>query len=666
MKKWLALGLFFLIAFSAKGQDKEEEKDIFNLSLEELLNLEVSISTKTATNIRNTPGILTVITSDEIKQSGAKGIIELFQLYVPGFDFGVDVEGVIGMGVRGIWAHEGKVLFMINGLEMNDGMFATVPFGNHFPLDNVERIEVIRGPGSAMYGGFAGMGVVNIITRDVYKSGGYVSYTAYHTGRQFAQNNVSFGTGVHQNYLNIGISGNYGNGSRSERDYIDYHGQSRSMRNASDTYTRQLDLKVNYKNFNLIGIVDDYSYQQIDLWDSYYPGPPLTESFKSSLVQATYDFKPNGNLTITPKITYKWQQPWKLTVIDSNYRYNNNKTFDGLLGGISVNYTKNKLILVGGLELKHDHLNLPELVDTAYEETFKNGKERLTYTNTAIYGLLQYDNRLVNFTIGARYDYSSEYGNSFVPRVGITKVFDFMHFKAMVSQSFRVPGGILPNRLPQGNPDIKPEKGTSYEVAIGFKMPFQSYITFNLFDVFFDKVIVYSMGNDGITGIGYYKNVGKIGSRGVEADFRNVGSRVSSFATFAYYMRIHTDSDSLYNVPEKENYFLGFSPIRVNGGINFRANNRLTLSVSGSYLGKRYAYTQRDSNGVDVLEKLNPLFLLGCNVNIKNIVLKGLTATIGVNNIFGEPFVFPQPYKGSHAPLPGLDRNFGFKLAYEY
>ncbi|HPW26593.1 MAG TPA: TonB-dependent receptor plug domain-containing protein [Tenuifilaceae bacterium] len=664
MKRCLVVSLIVLLAASAKGQNKEE--DIFNLSLEELLNLEVSISTKTATNIRNTPGILTVITSEDIKNSGVNGIIDLFQLFVPGFDFGVDVEGVVGMGVRGIWAHEGKVLFMVNGLELNDGMFASVPFGNHFPLNNIERIEVIRGPGSAMYGGFAGMGVVNIITRDVYKPGGYVSYTANHTGRQFSQNNVGFGTGVHQNYLNIGISGNYGNGSRSDRDYVDYHGQSRSMRNASDTYTRQLDLKLNYKNFNLVGFIDDYSYQQIDLWDSYYPGPPLTESFKSSLVQATYDFKPNGNLTITPKISYKWQQPWKLTALGAGYGYNNNKTFDGLLGGISTSYTKNKLTIVGGAELKHDHLNQPELVDTVYEETFRNGKEQLSYTNTAIYGLLQHDSRVGNFTLGARYDFSSEYGSSFVPRVGIAKVFDFMHFKVMVSQSFRVPGGILPNRLPQGNPEIKPEKGTSYEVAIGFKMPFQSYITFNIFDVSFDKVIVYNLGNDDITGVGYYKNEGTIGTRGIEADFRHISTKISSFATFAYYMRKHSKTDSLYRVPDRESYFLGFSPLRLNGGFNFRVNNQLSLTLSGSYFGKRYAFTQREGNGMDVLEKLNPLFMLGCNVNIKNIVLKGLTATIEVNNMLGESFVFPQPYKGSHAPLPGLDRSFGFNLVYEY
>jgi len=87
------------------------------------------------------------------------------------------------MGIRRIWAHEGKYLFMGNGFTMNDGMFACFPFGNHFPLDNVERIEIIRGPESAIYGGFAGLGVVNIITRDTDEQGGKVAYTVTHTGK---------------------------------------------------------------------------------------------------------------------------------------------------------------------------------------------------------------------------------------------------------------------------------------------------------------------------------------------------------------------------------------------------------------------------------------------------------------------------------------------------
>lgn len=169
---------------------------MFSLSLEDLMNIQISISTKTSSNIRETPGILTVITKEDIKASGARDIIDLFQIYVPGFSFGVDVEGVVGMGIRGLWTHEGKHLFMVDGQEFNDGMFATIPFGNHFPLENIDRIEIIRGSGSAVYGKFAGAGVVNIITRGNNSSGGQLSYLSYHTGQQFTHNNLNFASNI--------------------------------------------------------------------------------------------------------------------------------------------------------------------------------------------------------------------------------------------------------------------------------------------------------------------------------------------------------------------------------------------------------------------------------------------------------------------------------------
>ena len=124
-------------------------------------------STKQSTGIRETPGIITVITEEEIQQSGARDIIDLFQLLVPGFGFGVDVEGVVGIGVRGLWAHEGKVLFMVDDQEINEGMFGTVQLGNHFSLENINRIEIIRGPGSAVYGGFASVALAKETERVV-------------------------------------------------------------------------------------------------------------------------------------------------------------------------------------------------------------------------------------------------------------------------------------------------------------------------------------------------------------------------------------------------------------------------------------------------------------------------------------------------------------------
>src|SRR5688572_19621264 len=131
--------------------------------LEELINSLISAASKKPLSSRESPSIVSLITQEEIKNSGARDLIDVLRM-VPGMDFGMDVEGVVGLGIRGNWAHEGKVLILMDGQEMNEIMFATTQFGNHFPIDLIKRIEVIRGPGSAIYGGFAEYGVINIIT----------------------------------------------------------------------------------------------------------------------------------------------------------------------------------------------------------------------------------------------------------------------------------------------------------------------------------------------------------------------------------------------------------------------------------------------------------------------------------------------------------------------
>ena len=110
---------------------------IYSMSLEELLNIKssgvssemeslinslIGVASKKPLSSRKTPSIVTVISQDEIRRSGARDIIDILRL-VPGFDFGLDVQGTVGIGVRGNWAHEGKLLLMLDGQEMNEILY---------------------------------------------------------------------------------------------------------------------------------------------------------------------------------------------------------------------------------------------------------------------------------------------------------------------------------------------------------------------------------------------------------------------------------------------------------------------------------------------------------------------------------------------------------------
>ena len=136
-----------------------------------LLATPVIAATRQWVPIRESPGIITVLDREEIRASGARDLMELLQT-VPGLDFGSDTNGVLGIGVRGNWGHDGKVLLLVDGLELNEPLYGTLQFGGHYPIGNVDRVEIVRGPGSAVYGGFAELAVIQVFSRAGADTGG--------------------------------------------------------------------------------------------------------------------------------------------------------------------------------------------------------------------------------------------------------------------------------------------------------------------------------------------------------------------------------------------------------------------------------------------------------------------------------------------------------------
>jgi outer membrane receptor for ferrienterochelin and colicin len=93
-----------------------------DLSLEELLSVEVRVasgSSNRGLTTRESPSIVTLVTEEEIRKSGARDMIDVLRL-VPEFEFGVDVQGAVGVDIRGNWGYEGKILFLFDRQEMND------------------------------------------------------------------------------------------------------------------------------------------------------------------------------------------------------------------------------------------------------------------------------------------------------------------------------------------------------------------------------------------------------------------------------------------------------------------------------------------------------------------------------------------------------------------
>jgi iron complex outermembrane receptor protein len=174
----MALLLFLLavlVAVPARSQSKSE--DLSQRSLEDLMNINVTSVAKKEQKMSQAAAAIYVITSDDIKRSGATNIPDLLRM-VPGLDVGQINANTWAVSARG-FNHElsDKLLVMIDGRSVYTQTFAGVTWDTQdVLLEDIERIEVIRGPGGTIWGANAVNGVINIITKKAGETrGGFLS-----------------------------------------------------------------------------------------------------------------------------------------------------------------------------------------------------------------------------------------------------------------------------------------------------------------------------------------------------------------------------------------------------------------------------------------------------------------------------------------------------------
>lgn len=203
-----------------------EEEMYFAMSLEELMNEEVRIGSLTLMTLRESPVSITTITREQIQLTPARNLADLIEIYVPGAVWLNHNSPRIG--IRGIIIDRNyKLLLLINGRNVNNKsqLGATVEIMN-WDLNDIERVEVIRGPGSVTYGPGAIAGIINIITKTgetapglgaggawnaMYRAGGgYVQY-----GRKTDEYDVFFHGSIwnidgqeHPEYFALDLTGN--------------------------------------------------------------------------------------------------------------------------------------------------------------------------------------------------------------------------------------------------------------------------------------------------------------------------------------------------------------------------------------------------------------------------------------------------------------------------
>src|SRR3984957_8293228 len=160
------LTIFLLFALPAAAQ--ETTKDLTELSLEDLMKVEVYSASKHLQNASDAPSSVTVVTADEIQKHGYRTLAEILES-VRGFYITYDRDysfvGVRGFGRLG--DSNNRILVLIDGHRINDNVFGEPYLGTEFlaDVDLIDHVEIIRGPSSSLYGAYAFFAVINVITR---------------------------------------------------------------------------------------------------------------------------------------------------------------------------------------------------------------------------------------------------------------------------------------------------------------------------------------------------------------------------------------------------------------------------------------------------------------------------------------------------------------------
>lgn len=683
--------------------------------LEKLINSIVGVASKKSLSARESPSIISMITAEEIQKSGARDLVDVLR-QVPGFDFGLQGDGVVGLGVRGNWAYEGKVLLMIDGQEMNEIFSASLSFGSHYPIENIQRIEIIRGPGSAVYGGFAEFAVINIITKKAELNGVSVAATGGQMQKVLGRANVQVSAGKKIKNWELDASWFVGNANRSDNsDFFSFYpmglsgqgasidslGQFVSLKDKSKIQNSNLNFGAKYKGFSFRTILDKYTLED-PAYINREGKTILDQSLNSLYSELKYEAKINNKLTLTPRINIVLQNPDVAlkNLPDSIMRQLPNSQYalrikTNLTGSYDFNRKLN--VIFGGEYFE----------DQAYEEDKTNNElidsTKVEYKNLAFFAQGTYKTRLANLIVGARYDRNTRYGEAFVPRLGITKKIKRFNFKALYSQAFRAPSiqnvklaydGQYTTQIgqkPDGTPDtmqvavigeqvkLKPERTSVFEVEVGYQLTRDMFLTANFYEITTKNAIVYYSSETARQDV--YSNFNKTGSRGVELEYKIRQKWGYLSANYAFYTTGGKDLIDVYSAREAtqtngaitfgnavtKNMVLGFPAHKVNLNASYNITKKLTINPSASFYSKRYGYdigVKSDGSPYPRLRTFDPVLLANVFVRYENIANTGLTAGVGVYDLLNQQFKYAQPYYGLSTPMASNSREFVLKLSY--
>lgn len=625
------------------------------------------------------PGIVNIISREQIEQYGFRDITELLRNQA-GIEFAHDVFGNIGIAVRGVWGIEGKVLLLFNGIQMNEMNYGSVSWLQRIPLENVERIEITRGPVSVINnGGLASYGTINIVTRSSSEGQGLKVGAIYGINQSDAtdvtrqQNSLLFNRKFGEDF-SLDISAYNSHGHVSTDQFTDFSGYTKSLAEETQYNVKQLYMSAAFKTTRLKVLIDDYKVQQ-PIGFGALLNRAYEVRYPNAWIDLTSEVALSKKLTYIPRFVYSKQKPYssisKLDSIDNAY-FGGDDPYDDINStkfGINnrLNFKPSQSVNMDFLfEYTQDNFSRENSLFDGLNSYFFNFVN-LVYGFTSDFYLLGAkklnSKKALNLNLAARYD-NQTFFNAFTPQAGLTLLNNKLYSKVLVARSFKAPllSNVIYNAANSSDlkPNIKPEFTNSYELEVGFTPTIKTSFSVIGYIMRTAQTITYGPG---INIPDNYFNSGNSGTSGV--DFNSIiglGNAAKLLLNASYYLPNSNDTN-FKTIGFNTN--LGISQTKVSANLSLDLNKMLKIKRTNLTLG--YIYNSAKSNVIDSVYTIGMIpatNIINLNFTITNINEKGLDFSFGVYDLLNQRYDLPQPYYGGMATIKGLGREFLFRIAY--
>lgn len=578
-KERFVLAFFTGCLISAVSLQAQTGKDSTKVARSYAINEVVVTGTRSETDVRHLPMTVSVVGRPQLEASQQTSVLPVLNSQVPGF-FSTS-RGVMGYGVatgasgqmslRGIGgpAQAGLpttgLLVLIDGHPQYMGLMGH-PIADAYQTMMAERVEVLRGPASVLYGSNAMGGVINIVTRKMQEDGirtniniGAGSYGSIQTEATNRIRKGRFSSTVTASY-------NRTDGHRADMAFEQYGGYAKLGYDFTDNWKVWGDVNVTRFNATNPGSV----------MKPYIDNDQRITRGMTSFALENYYEKTSGALSFF----YNWGDHW---INDGyqpggeplQYRFNSNDQMLGVSWYQSVQLFQGNRLTVGA-----DYFHFG---GEAWNQFFDGHRE--TSANKSLNEVAGYvDFRQdiaawLTLDAGARVDYHSQTGTEFIPQVGLAfHLPENAEIKAMASKGFRNPTIREMYMFPPQNPDLKPEKLWNYELSFSQRL-MDNRLSYGL-NVFYinGENLIIRLPNPNGSGM-LNQNSGEIENWGAEA---NVGYQFNPvWSVMANYSWLHMENPVLAS-PEHKLY----------GGVNFR-KGRWSASTGIQYV--KGLYTDLDA-----------------------------------------------------------------------